>query len=103
MAGATVKIIKGTHTESQVMTMKPEVVLKTDSNGYFFTAALPCGHYDVWAYAPKGSNYCLTKISHLSERRNLILNMTLEKKKRFYVTAFCVHSAGSEKEAKAKT
>ena len=103
IVGATVKIIKGTHTESQVVTMKPEVVLKTDSNGYFFTAALPCGHYDVWAYAPKGSNYCLTKISHLSERRNLILNMTLEKKKRFYVTAFCVHSAGSEKEAKAKT
>ena len=103
IAGATVKIIKGTHTESQVMTMKPDVVLKTDSNGYFFTAALPCGHYDVWAYAPKGSNYCLTKISHLSERRNLILNMTLEKKKRFYVTAFSVHSAGSEKEAKAKT
>ena len=101
--GATVKIIKGTHTESQVMTMKPDVVLKTDRKGYFFTAALPCGHYDVWAYAPKSSNYCLTKITHLIARRNLILNMPLEKKKRFYVTDLCVHSAKSQKAAKAKT
>ena len=103
IAGATVKIIKGTHTESQVMTMKPDVVLKTDSKGYFFTAALPCGDYDVWAYAPRSSNYCLTKITHLIARRNLILNMPLEKKKRFFVTALSLHSGESEKAAKANT
>ena len=81
--------------------MKPDVVLKTDSKGYFFTAALPCGHYDVWAYAPRSSNYCLTKITHLIARRNLILNMPLEKKKRFFVTALSLHSGESEKAAKA--
>ena len=102
VAGATVRIVKGQNSESQVMTMKPEAVLTTDSSGYFFTAALPRGQYDVWAYSEiKDSPYCLTRIANISNVTEAEINLTLERKKRFYVSSFCIHYGGSESGAKS--
>ena len=104
VSGAVVKIVKGQHNESQVMTMKPEVTLTTDSKGYFFTAALPFGQYDVWAYRPiSNSKNCLTKIVNINNLSESTLDITLEKKKRFYVTGFCIHPASTSSGAKEKT
>lgn len=104
VSDAIVRIVKGHNYESQAMAMKPELTLKTDSNGYFFTAALPYGEYDVWVYCPiKNSENCLTKVVNINNFTEQTLDITLSKKKRFYVTGFCVHSASSTNDAKAKT
>lgn len=71
--------------------------------GPFLKAALPYGQYDLWAYAPKTSNYCLSGIINLDHRIDPVLDLTLEKKKRFYVTGLCVLSAKNEKAAKRST
>ena len=94
--GAAIKIVEGTNTESGVMTKKPTVVLKTDANGYFFTAALPKGDYDVWAYSEiKDSPNCLSKIVHINNDYDHWVNMMLERKARFYVTGLCIRYCNS--------
>ncbi|WP_297959878.1 M4 family metallopeptidase [uncultured Ruminococcus sp.] len=96
IVGATIKIVKGTNIESEVMTKKPAVVLKTDANGYFFTAALPKGDYDVWAYSEiKDSPNCLSKIVHINNDYDHWLNMMLERKARFYVTGLHIRARSS--------
>ncbi len=101
VAGATVKIVKGKHTDSQVMTMKPEVELKTDANGYFCTYALPKGEYDVWAYSEiSHSEYCRTSIAHVNNSTDPEYILNLTKKKRYYVTGFCIQAANTQSGAK---
>lgn len=101
ISGATVKIVEGTNIESQVMTKKPTVVLKTDANGYFFTSALPKGDYDVWAYSEiKDSPNCFSKIVHINNDYDHWLNMMLERKARFYVTGLCIRYSNSSTNAR---
>lgn len=104
VAGATVKILKGSHTESQVMTMEPDVVLTTDSNGNFFTAALPKGDYDIWAYSEvSNSKHCMTRIVHMDKDSNSKLRLVLEKRARSYVTGISIRSDKSAAAAKNRT
>lgn len=100
LLGATIKILKGKHTMSQVMTMKPDVVLKTDHNGYFFSAALPQGKYDVWAYALDSKNYCLSQIVNIENSTDPFISFYPIRQKLFYVTGLCIRSSSSQTEAK---